>query len=72
MDYDVEERRIHWMIFICTIIGIIGIAALGLAIVNTVKANHHADEVSRRARYEACQSLENEINRATCINGWGN
>lgn len=68
---DMEDRRIHWMTFFGVVVGMALLAAFLLQMLGTIRANHREDEVSRRAKYEACQSLENEITRSTCINGNG-
>jgi NADH:ubiquinone oxidoreductase subunit 3 (subunit A) len=68
---DMDDRRLHWMTFIGVIVGMAILGTFLLQMLSTIRANHREDEVSRRARYEACQSLENEITRSTCINGRG-
>ncbi len=60
----------NWLIFFATIIGMGLLAAAVIVGINTVRANHREDEISRRAKYEACQAVENEPSRIVCINGW--
>lgn len=66
---DNPDRRIHWQIFIGSVIGMALLAAFAIATLNVVRANHRQDEISRRQRYEACRSLENEISRTFCLQG---
>lgn len=68
---DMDDRRLHWMTFIGVIIGMALLGAFLLQMLGTIHSNHREDELSRRAKYQACQSLENEITRSTCINGRG-
>jgi hypothetical protein len=68
---DMEDRRLHWMTFFGVIVGMALLAAFLLQMLATIRANHREDEVSRRAKYEACQSVENEITRTACITGLG-
>lgn len=68
---DNEERRIQWMTFIGALVGMALVAFVILYVAYTMGNNHAEDELSRRTRVGACQSLENEITRATCISGWG-
>lgn len=72
MEYDVDDRRVHWMIFISTLVGMVLIALVCTVFMHTVRDNRGVYEISRRAKYEACQSLENEVARTACMNGWGN
>lgn len=67
-----EERRLHWMYFMCTLIGMALLALVLIQVVATIRASHREDEISRRDKYVACQSIENELSRTVCLNGWGN
>lgn len=68
---DMDDRRLHWMTFFGVVVGMTLLATFLLQMLGTIRANHREDELSRRARYEACQSLENEINRSMCVSGPG-
>ncbi len=60
----------NWLIFFGTLVGMGLLAAAVIVGINTVRANHREDQISRRARYVACQAVENEPSRLVCINGW--
>jgi hypothetical protein len=64
---DNPDRRIHWQIFIATLVGLVLLAGVVLGLLQTIRASHREDEISRRARYEACLSIENDATRAVCI-----
>lgn len=66
---DNPDRRIHWQIFIGSVIGMALLGAFAIVTLTVIQANHRQDEVSRRVRYEACESLENEISRSFCLLG---
>lgn len=68
---DMDDRRLHWMTFIGVIVGMAILGTFLLQMLATIRANHREDEVSRRAKYEACQTVENEITRTACITGLG-
>lgn len=59
-----------WMIFIGALVGMALLAVAVLAGLGNLRANHREDGITKRAKYEACQALENEIGRTVCINGW--
>lgn len=67
MEYDIDDRRIHWMTFIGVLIGMAIIGVFLLRMLDVIEANHATDELSRRTRIEACRTVENEITRAVCI-----
>lgn len=68
-DYN-EARQINWMIFAGVLVGMSLVAAVLVVMLNTIRASHREDEISRRAKYAACQAVENEPSRIVCINGW--
>lgn len=61
----------NWMILAGTLVGMALLCFAVIFMLGVIRSNHREDEISRRAKYEACQNIEHEITRTTCINGWG-
>lgn len=61
----------NWLIFFATLFGMALVAAAVIVLLGIVRDNHREDEISRRAKYQACTAVENEPSRIVCINGWG-
>ena len=68
--YD-EDRRIHWMIFTATVIGMALLAVFLINLLDVIRANHGQDEITRRERIDACRTVEHEVARTACIGNWG-
>lgn len=68
---DVYDRRVHWMIFTATVIGMALLAAFLISMLDVIRDNHGQDEITRRARIEACEAVEHEVARTACIGNWG-
>jgi len=69
-EYDNPDRRIHWQLFIATLVGMALVAAAVVVLLGNIKDSHSEDQITRRAKYEACKSIENEASLIVCLNGW--
>lgn len=65
---DNPDRRIHWQIFIATLVGMVLVAVATIGLLQVIQASHREDEISQRARYQACLDIENDATRLVCIN----
>lgn len=65
-----DTAQVNRMIFIGVLVGMVLLCIAVMAGIGTIRVNHREDGVTRRAKYQACQALENEIARTVCINGW--
>ncbi len=67
--YD-TERQVNYLIFVGVVVGMVLLCLAVMAGITTVRVNHRDDGVTKRAKYEACSSIEHEASRLVCVNGW--
>lgn len=64
------EDSQDYMILVGVLVGMVLVAFLLLTMMSTLRVNHHEDGITKRAKYQACQAIDNEASRIVCINGW--
>lgn len=60
----------NWLIFFATLVGMALLAGVVVVGLLNLRVNHLDDGKTRRVKYEACRSIENEASRVVCINRW--
>ncbi len=69
---DPNDRRIHWMVFMATVVGMVLITILLLGWRSFVTADNEENNATKRDRIAACAAIDNESGRLLCMDGLNN
>jgi hypothetical protein len=67
-----ERKREMWMWFVGLMFTLVAVTIIVVASIDWFEHRGYEENITKRAKLQACTGIETETARVVCVNGWGN